>query len=278
MRRKAGPWDAEGETGLSSAIAHARELGLIPLIIDNTAGGKVEAFWLDQDVETRSEEGERIRPRVQILDAASILPDERRGVRTRALIIKESRLQLIAAMRHGQTFFVRLKDKSVDFPHYSKVEKAGSAAGATGLAAAAGSATAANCSSSSPTSAYSDPPADAAPADAAPPADKPPEDPGMPWASVFDQRIWNDLAKYTRGTAECAAEAARMPVGNCGLWDSGHPLAKLLKEGDCDYDGTFFIKQGFGVVVCTTKSREEYVELLRMHMPLRRFQPIEPWP
>ena len=179
MMRKVGAWSADGESGMSSAIAYARQLGLTPLLIDDTLGSKVETFWLEQGEETRDSEGERVRARVQIVDAASMLADEKQGLRTRALIVKEARLQLVAAMKHGQTFFVRIKSKPVDFTHYTSGTSS---------------------------------------------------DPGMPWATVFDQRVWAELAKYTKGTPECHAEAQRKHVDNTGLWESGHPIGSLLKE------------------------------------------------
>ena len=244
MRNK-NPWDADGETGMTSAMAFARTLGLTPLLIDNTATSKVDEFWTKQGELTAaaataaavaaadtvygstSTEVAATAPLVppskptEVLEAWAFLQDEKLGTRTKALIIKEARRQLVSAMRHGRILYVRLKSKAVDFTHYS-------------------------------------------------------DDDSLPMASIFDQRVATELAKYTTGTAECAEEARNNTIDNHGLFEADHPWAKCIKEGDLDNEGNFFVAPGFGVVVGTTMDREMYVENLRIAFSLHRFQPIQP--
>ena len=98
----------------------------------------------------------------------------------------------------------------------------------------------------------------------------------LPMAAVFDQRVVNALDKYTAGTDACAVEAKANTILNHGLWESDHPLACVLREGDLDYEGNFYVAAGFGVVVCTTMGKDVYVENLRNTFAMARFQPIQP--
>ena len=129
MRNKSGPWDADGVTGMLAAIAHARRIGLTPLLIDNTSGARVDKLWLELcEVKTPAPapgivvEGvlsipsEPLEPPptpiAQLVEATAMFMDEKLGTRTRALIIKETRRQVVEALRLGQTLYVRRRGKA----------------------------------------------------------------------------------------------------------------------------------------------------------------------
>jgi hypothetical protein len=238
MRNKSGPWDADGVTGMLAAIAHARRIGLTPLLIDNTSGARVDKLWLELcEVKTPAPapgivvEGvlsipsEPLEPPptpiAQLVEATAMFMDEKLGTRTRALIIKETRRQVVEAMRLGQTLYVRLRDKAVDFTHYS-------------------------------------------------------DDEVFHWGTLFDQRIVNELDKFTKGTEAFKQHQSMNTIDNHGLYGEKHPLAMLIREGDLDYEGNFFVGAGFGVVMLTTMAKDVYVENLRNSFAMMRFQPIQP--
>jgi hypothetical protein len=89
---------------------------------------------------------------------------------------------------------------------------------------------------------------------------------------MFDQREVTKLSAYFAGAAN--------QVGNDldkvshGLWEADHPLAKVLRPGDLDYDGNFIVGGDFCVVVCTQIKAAEVREKLSTSLPLMRFQPI----
>jgi len=81
------------------------------------------------------------------------------------------------------------------------------------------------------------------------------------------------LAEYVAGSVACAERNAYDTLSH-GLWESEHILAPTLREGDLDYDGNFFVAEGFGVVVCAQLGIDEYKSVITTTLPLMRFQPI----
>lgn len=93
------PWLGARETGLDAAIAMARSLGRTPLLVDPQG---LAAAYLAQ------------RQAVH-LDVKQWLVDERLGVRSHALVMKEARKQLVHAMRAGRPLHVAFGSCTADF-------------------------------------------------------------------------------------------------------------------------------------------------------------------
>ena len=92
---------------------------------------------------------------------------------------------------------------------------------------------------------------------------------------IFDQRVVAELAAYYT-TSERVERSD--DTGWKGLWESEHPFAKILRDGDTDTKGRFLVDPAFNVVVCTQKKIEEYNLDLRNSMPMGRLQAIFPMP
>ena len=92
---------------------------------------------------------------------------------------------------------------------------------------------------------------------------------------IFDQRVVNELEAYYT-TSERVERSDE--TGWKGLWESEHPFAKILRDGDNDTKNRFLVHPDFNVIVCTQKKVEEFHLDLRNSMPMGRLQPIFPMP
>lgn len=98
------PWLGAHESGLDAAIAKAHSLGRTPLLID--CEGRAAAYLA--------------RRQAVLLDARQMVADERLGVRSHALVMKEARKALVQAMKAGRPLHVSLASGTADFvTHFS---------------------------------------------------------------------------------------------------------------------------------------------------------------
>jgi hypothetical protein len=91
--------------------------------------------------------------------------------------------------------------------------------------------------------------------------------------AVFDQREVAKLEPYYPDNPRIGTDPSWT-----GLWKSDHPFAQVLRDGDLDMKGRFFVHPEFEVVICTLKKPDEFLVDLRNSMPMGRLQPILPLP
>jgi len=226
------PWNREGENQLLDAIAHARAMGKTPLLLDQTKDAMPKG-----DGQTNLDRF-FIERKAEVLDAVAMNADVKTEKRGKPQVMKEARKQLVAAMKNGVELYVQMKSKAVVF---------------TGE----GSSDAFTAEDTLP-------------------------------RAIFDARqlltsqttfvdqssgtSYHCLAPYVAGSAACE-ERKRNDTMSTGLRDSSHPLSKVVYEADHDpQTGHFYVKEGFGVCVCTTFTEDIYADRLGSAVPMMRFQ------
>ena len=83
------------------AIERARTLDRTALLVDPSEDKLVDTYYAYQSV--------------QVVEAKRLTLDEVQGVRSRERILEDLRVQLVSAMRFGQTLYIRLADGACDF-------------------------------------------------------------------------------------------------------------------------------------------------------------------
>ena len=103
--------------------------------------------------------------------------------------------------------------------------------------------------------------------------------------AIFDQRQTAALDEFT-GDAAAAKVKDKVQVWDgerceykrfTGLWDSHHPLDKVLRDPDL-MRGAFVVGPGFEVVVSTTIPPTEIKGAYSINLPMQRLQLIQPTP
>ena len=94
------PWLKDGATGLSAAFARARTQEKTPLVVDNSYEAQVDAF---------------VQTDAVVLVAKQMFLDEKSGVRTHDVVMRDTRKLLVEAMRDGKRFVIALENKATDF-------------------------------------------------------------------------------------------------------------------------------------------------------------------
>jgi hypothetical protein len=153
------PWLRPHERGMLVAIERARSLGRTALLVDPSEDQLVDTYYAYQAV--------------QLIEAKQLVLDEATGAKSHDEIMEGLRVQLVSAMRYGQTLYIRLGDCACDFLH---------------------------C--------YTDPAF-------------------FPLA-LFDHAALRSVRAYAGPTAD-------------NLWESGHPLAGVLRKEDV-LDGVFHMR------------------------------------
>ena len=134
LRRKM-PWNADGEDALTEAMARAQSLGKTPLLLDPSSAAdetELDKYLKETAAEVRGRAPARsaqvpaarlvragAAPRAargaQVLDAAKMVADEASEARSRQTVMKDARKQLVAAMKAGALFAVRIGGKPIHF-------------------------------------------------------------------------------------------------------------------------------------------------------------------
>ena len=99
LNRDRMPWAKDGETGLSLAIARARQQGKTPLLVDPSFDMICDRHY------TAEEHGHKV------LKARAMFEDEAQKKRTHGEVMNESRKLIVEAMREGKTFYIQLEKK-----------------------------------------------------------------------------------------------------------------------------------------------------------------------
>ena len=94
------PWLKDGQSGLSAAFARARAHEKTPLVVDNSYEAQVDAF---------------VQTDAVVLIAKQMFLDEKSGVRTHDVVMRDTRKLLVEAMRDGKRFVIALENKATDF-------------------------------------------------------------------------------------------------------------------------------------------------------------------
>ena len=97
------PWLKTHERGMLLAIERARAMGKTVLLVDPSPDKLIDTYYAYQSS--------------QVIEAKRLVLDEVTGARSQAEILEGLRQQLVAAMRYGQTLYIRLADSACDFSH-----------------------------------------------------------------------------------------------------------------------------------------------------------------
>lgn len=94
---------------------------------------------------------------------------------------------------------------------------------------------------------------------------------------IFHAEKVAELSAYSKESQlKNSNPSSELNSSNHGLWKSKHPLAKILREGDLDLKGDFFVPSTFEVVASSQLEEGKYREGLLTLLPEleTRFQPI----
>ena len=91
---------SEGETGLAVAMRRARSLEKTPLIVDNTYEAQIDAF---------------LREGAVVFLAKQMFLDEKQGIRTHDVVMRDTRKLIVQAMKEGKRLVIALENKATDF-------------------------------------------------------------------------------------------------------------------------------------------------------------------
>jgi hypothetical protein len=97
------PWLKPHERGMLLAIERARALGKTVLLVDPSPDKVIDTYYAYQSS--------------QVVEAKRLVLEEVTGKKTHAETLEALRQQLVAAMRYGQTLYIRLADSACDFSH-----------------------------------------------------------------------------------------------------------------------------------------------------------------
>ena len=97
------PWLKPHERGMLLAIERARSMGKTVLLVDPSPDKLIDTYYAYQSS--------------QVVEAKRLVLEEVTGKRSHADTMEGLRQQLVAAMRYGQTLYVRLADSACDFVH-----------------------------------------------------------------------------------------------------------------------------------------------------------------
>lgn len=97
------PWLKPHERGMLLAIERARALGKTVLLVDPSPDKLIDTYYAYQSS--------------QVIEAKRLVLEEVTGKKTHADTLESLRQQLVAAMRYGQTLYIRLADSACDFSH-----------------------------------------------------------------------------------------------------------------------------------------------------------------
>lgn len=97
--------------------------------------------------------------------------------------------------------------------------------------------------------------------------------------TVFDQAVVSALEPYHDGTWQVNAAKPATDIGDTsyGLFQSKHPFAAVIQEGDLAPDsGLFLVKPTFGVACCTYMQPSSVKEAYRDAINIAQMQLIRP--
>ena len=97
------PWLKPHERGMLLAIERARALGKTVLLVDPSPDKLIDTYYAYQSS--------------QVVEAKRLVLEEGTGKKTHEATLEGLRQQLVAAMRYGQTLYIRLADSACDFSH-----------------------------------------------------------------------------------------------------------------------------------------------------------------
>ena len=97
------PWLKPHERGMLLAIERARALGKTVLLVDPSPDKLIDTYYAYQSS--------------QVVEAKRLVLEEVTGKKTHEATLEGMRQQLVAAMRYGQTLYIRLADSACDFSH-----------------------------------------------------------------------------------------------------------------------------------------------------------------
>eukprot|EP00316_Scyphosphaera_apsteinii_P023708 CAMPEP_0119299544 /NCGR_PEP_ID=MMETSP1333-20130426/1624_1 /TAXON_ID=418940 /ORGANISM="Scyphosphaera apsteinii, Strain RCC1455" /LENGTH=338 /DNA_ID=CAMNT_0007301007 /DNA_START=48 /DNA_END=1066 /DNA_ORIENTATION=+ len=95
------PWLGLRESGLSEAIARARQRGRTVLLVDNSAHKVIDTFYQHRCA--------------QVIEAKKMVMDVSTGARSHQAVMDEARAKLVNAMRYGHTMYFRLSNTACPF-------------------------------------------------------------------------------------------------------------------------------------------------------------------
>lgn len=256
-------WLLEDATGLGEAVARAHSQGKTPLLLDAASTMFAENHYAK-------------RREALVLDLKHILNDERSGAKTHKVALDEARAKLVEAMRKGKVLYVKasvprlecgpspLSYSDTPLTLISATHAAILSRGAISLL--------------NPTSILAVPQLDDKAADLIAWCDKE----SFPLAAL-DHRVVAALEPYLGGEGAKPHDEKVWDKELCcyhdwhGLWQSDHPLAKVLRHTDL-HRGSFDVMPGFEVVVACTHAPGDYKHALGTCMPMGRLQAIQPSP